>query len=42
MSRRARLDIIVIGGGVVGATCALALAGLGLEVALVEGREPAR
>lgn len=42
MSRRARLDIIVVGGGVVGATCALALAGLGLEVALVEGREPAR
>ena len=42
MSRRGRLDIVVVGGGVVGATCALALAGLGLEVALVEGREPAR
>ena len=42
MSRRGRLDIIVVGGGVVGATCALALAGLGLEVALVEGREPTR
>ena len=42
MSRRARLDIVVVGGGVVGATCALALAELGLEVALVEGREPVR
>lgn len=42
MSRRAKLDIAVIGGGVVGAACALSLARLGLEVALVEGREPAR
>ena len=42
MSRRGRLDVVVVGGGVVGATCALKLAGLGLEVALVEGREPAR
>ncbi|HEY5970723.1 MAG TPA: UbiH/UbiF family hydroxylase [Pseudoxanthomonas sp.] len=42
MSRRGRLDIAVVGGGVVGAACALALAKLGLEVALVEGREPPR
>ncbi|WP_262071662.1 MULTISPECIES: UbiH/UbiF family hydroxylase [unclassified Stenotrophomonas] len=41
MSRRAR-DVIVVGGGVVGATCALALADAGLEVTLVEGREPAQ
>ena len=42
MSRRGRLDVVVVGGGVVGATCALSLARLGLDVALVEGREPAR
>ena len=36
---RSRLDIVVVGGGVVGAACALALAKLGLEVALVEGRD---
>ncbi len=41
MNRRARLDIAIVGGGVVGATCALSLAKLGLEVALIEGREPA-
>ena len=41
MSRRGRLDAVVVGGGVVGATCALALSGLDLSVALVEGREPA-
>ena len=41
MSRRGRLDAVVVGGGVVGAACALALAGLDLSVALVEGREPA-
>jgi 3-demethoxyubiquinol 3-hydroxylase len=40
MSRRAR-DVIVVGGGVVGAASALALADAGLEVTLVEGREPA-
>ena len=40
MSRRARLDAVIVGGGVVGASCALALAGTGLTVALVEGREP--
>ena len=40
MSRRPALDAVIVGGGVVGAACALSLAGLGLEVALVEGREP--
>ncbi len=39
MSRRAR-DVIVVGGGVVGAACALALADAGLAVSLVEGGEP--
>ncbi|HVI60331.1 MAG TPA: UbiH/UbiF family hydroxylase [Luteimonas sp.] len=42
MSRGARLDAVVVGGGVVGAACALALAGLDLEVALVEAAEPRR
>ncbi|MBO9882380.1 UbiH/UbiF family hydroxylase [Xanthomonas sp. D-109] len=42
MSRRGVLDVVVVGGGVVGAACALALAGEGLAVALVEGREPPR
>jgi 2-octaprenyl-3-methyl-6-methoxy-1,4-benzoquinol hydroxylase len=42
MSRRGRLDVAVVGGGVVGSACALALAALGLEVALVEGVEPPR
>ena len=41
MNRRGRLDIAIVGGGVVGAACALSLAKLGLEVALIEGREPA-
>ena len=41
MSRRLG-DVIVVGGGVVGAACALALADAGLDVTLVEGREPAR
>ncbi|MBP3984653.1 UbiH/UbiF family hydroxylase [Pseudoxanthomonas helianthi] len=41
MSRRNRLDAVVVGGGVVGAACALALARQDLRVALVEGREPA-
>ncbi len=41
MNRR-RLDVAVVGGGVVGAACALSLSRLGLEVALVEGREPPR
>jgi 2-octaprenyl-3-methyl-6-methoxy-1,4-benzoquinol hydroxylase len=39
MSRR-RLDVAVVGGGVVGAACALALARAGLAVVLVEGVEP--
>ncbi|KRG78046.1 2-octaprenyl-3-methyl-6-methoxy-1,4-benzoquinol hydroxylase [Stenotrophomonas ginsengisoli] len=40
MSRQQRLDAIVVGGGVVGAAAALSLAQAGLEVVLVEGREP--
>ncbi len=42
MSRRMRLDAVVVGGGVVGGACALALARLGLDVALLESREPPR
>jgi 2-octaprenyl-3-methyl-6-methoxy-1,4-benzoquinol hydroxylase len=42
VNRRARIDVAVAGGGVVGAACALALASAGLEVALVEAGEPAR
>ncbi|WP_379653521.1 UbiH/UbiF family hydroxylase [Pseudoxanthomonas sp. UC19_8] len=41
MSRRARSDVIVVGGGVVGAACALGLAQRGLEVVLIEGQAPA-
>ena len=41
-ARRGQLDAVVAGGGVVGAACALALAKQGLDVALVEGREPPR
>lgn len=37
---RERLDVIVVGAGVVGATLALALARSGRRVALVEAREP--
>ncbi|MDQ2702932.1 MAG: UbiH/UbiF family hydroxylase [Pseudomonadota bacterium] len=40
MSRRQGVDAIVVGGGVVGAACALALARNGLEVALVEAAAP--
>ena len=40
MSRRGMLDAVVVGGGVVGTACALMLAREGLQVALVEGREP--
>lgn len=39
---RARLDVAVAGGGVVGAACALALARAGLDVALVEARPAPR
>lgn len=41
MSRRARTDVVIVGGGVVGAACALALADAGLSVTVVEGHEPA-
>ena len=40
--RRGLRDAVVVGGGVVGGACALALAKLGLDVALVEAREPPR
>lgn len=36
--RRNRVDIAVVGGGVVGAACALTMSGLGLEVALIEAQ----
>ncbi|MEI2456488.1 UbiH/UbiF family hydroxylase [Lysobacter firmicutimachus] len=42
MSRRELLDVVVVGAGVVGAAAALAFARDGLEVALVEAREPPR
>lgn len=41
MSRREMLDVVVVGAGVVGAAAALAFARDGLQVALVEAREPA-
>ena len=37
---RGMVDVAVAGGGVVGAAAALALARLGLSVAMVEGRAP--
>ena len=40
--KRGMRDAVVVGGGVVGAACALSLAKLGLDVALVEAREPPR
>ncbi len=40
MSRRDLLDVAVVGAGVVGAAAALAFARDGLEVALIEAREP--
>ena len=40
MSRRSRLDCVVVGGGVVGSACALALAREGLQVTLVEAAQP--
>ncbi|MFD0739951.1 FAD-dependent oxidoreductase [Lysobacter koreensis] len=42
MSRRELLDVVVVGAGVVGAAAALAFARDGLQVALVEAREPPR
>ncbi|MDH5822170.1 FAD-dependent monooxygenase [Luteimonas sp. RD2P54] len=41
MSRRRRSDVAVVGGGVVGAACALMLARLDLSVELVEAAAPA-
>lgn len=41
-ARRGSLDVVVAGGGVVGAACALALARAGLDVAMVEGVQPSR
>jgi len=41
MSRRDLHDVAVVGGGVVGAACALALAGQGLDVCLLEATQPA-
>ena len=38
--KRGLRDVVVVGGGVVGGACALALAKLGLDVVLVEAREP--
>lgn len=40
MSRRDLHDVAVVGGGAVGAACALALAGQGLDVCLVEAAHP--
>ncbi|HEY6985206.1 MAG TPA: UbiH/UbiF/VisC/COQ6 family ubiquinone biosynthesis hydroxylase [Rhodanobacteraceae bacterium] len=40
MSRRAALDVVVVGAGPVGATLALGLARDGFDVALVEARAP--
>ena len=40
MSRRGPHDVVIVGGGVVGAACALALAQAGLDTCLVEARRP--
>jgi 2-octaprenyl-3-methyl-6-methoxy-1,4-benzoquinol hydroxylase len=42
VSRGSRRDVAVVGGGVVGAACALALAGLDLDVTLLEAAQPPR
>lgn len=39
-TRRAIPDVAIAGGGMIGAACALALAQKGLEVVLIEAREP--
>lgn len=41
MRSRSRRDVVVVGGGVVGAACALALSRAGLDVTLVEAAAPA-
>ena len=41
MNRRQGVDVAVVGGGVVGTSCALALARQGLDVVLVEAAAPA-
>ena len=41
MNRRQGVDVAVVGGGVVGTACALALARQGLDVVLVEAATPA-
>lgn len=40
MNLRGQRDVVVVGGGVVGAACALALSRAGLDVALVEAAAP--
>ncbi len=42
MNRTQRPDVLITGGGVVGASSALALAKTGLHVALIEKYEPPR
>ncbi|MGQ9659767.1 MAG: UbiH/UbiF/VisC/COQ6 family ubiquinone biosynthesis hydroxylase [Thermochromatium sp.] len=37
---RTDFDVVVVGGGMVGAACAAALSGLGLAIAVVESRQP--
>jgi 2-octaprenylphenol hydroxylase len=39
---RSSFDIVVVGGGMVGAAFAAAMAGQGLSIAIIESREPAR
>lgn len=42
MNPRSGSDVVVVGAGVVGTACALALADAGLSVTLIEAREPPR